>query len=164
MENEFNQLKSLLNGTWHGEGYAKFPTIEDTAYTEICSYEPDEEIDVLRFEQKTWYKNETPNNGRAVFWDTGFILLKETDILLISAQSGGRVETYRLNEIKDQRFVFDSININNDDKTIRSQRIIHVYNIYLDYELNMATRQATEFQNHLKGRLKKLALHAKEIP
>jgi hypothetical protein len=157
----------LLKGTWNGEGFAKFPTIEDTAYTEICSFEPDEDKNIIRYEQKTWYKNKTPDNGKTVFWDTGFILLKGPDILLVSAQSGGRVETYRQTEYKDQRLIFDSIDIHNDDKTIRSQRIIHIYDTYLEYELNMSTHQAAEFQNHLKASLKKLALgnpiHKKNI-
>lgn len=68
---------------------------------------------------------------------------------------GGRLETYRLSEYKDQKLVFDSISIGNDDKTIRSQRIIYLSAATLDYELNMATHQAVAFQNHLKASLRK---------
>ena len=156
MKDQFNQLKSMLKGTWNGEGFSTFPTIEDTAYTEVCSFSPDDDKNTIRYEQKTWYKNQTPNNGKTVFWDTGFILLKEPDILLVSAQSGGRVETYRLTEYKDQKLVFDSIDIHNDDKTIRSQRVFYISGNLFKYELNMATKQASVFQNHLKASLRKV--------
>jgi len=157
MEKEFDQLKSLLKGTWKGEGFAKFPTIEDTGYTETWTFKPDEDKNTIHYEQKTWYKNNTRDNGKTVFWDTGFILLKETHILLVSAQSGGRVETYRLSEYKGQTLIFDTIAIINDDKTIRSQRIIYLSGNILQYELNMATHQAAAFQNHLKASLKREA-------
>jgi hypothetical protein len=153
MENEFNQLKLRLKGTWKGEGFAKFPTIEDTGYTEQWTFKPDEDKNTIQYEQKTWYKNETADNGKTVFWDTGFILLKADKILLVSAQSGGRLESYELKEFNDDRLIFECTVISNDDKTIRSQRIIHVSGAHLDYELNMSTKHADVFQNHLKASL-----------
>jgi hypothetical protein len=41
MEKEFNQLKLRLKGTWTGEGFAKFPTIEDTGYREEWTFKPE---------------------------------------------------------------------------------------------------------------------------
>jgi hypothetical protein len=155
MENEFKSLKTMFAGTWKGEGFAKFPTITDTGYTEILRFEPDNDKTVIGYSQKTWYKNETPNNGKTVFWDTGFILLKEDRILLVSAQSGGRTETYELDGFDRHRLVFNSQLITNDPKTIRSQRVISISGNRLDYELNMSTHQAADFQNHLKASLVK---------
>ena len=103
-----NRLKQLLAGKWAGEGFAQFPTIEATAYTERTEFRPDELKDSIFFEQKTWYKNDTPQNGHTVFWDTGFILLRDDHILLHSAQVGGRIEQYRLTESSANRFVFDT--------------------------------------------------------
>lgn len=148
-----DHLKEILAGEWTGEGFAKFPTIDDTAYTEETEFKPDEYKDSIFFAQKTWYKNDTEKNGHTVFWDTGFILLKEHDILLHSVQVGGRMEQYKLSSYAENRFVFDSIEIAVDPKAIRSQRVFRVNSNDITYELNMATHQAPEFQNHLKARL-----------
>lgn len=150
-------LKQLLAGKWAGEGFAKFPTIDDTAYTEETEFRPDEYKDSIFFEQKTWYKNDTQQSGHTVFWDTGFILLRDDHILLHSAQVGGRIEQYRLTESASDRFVFDSSAILVDPKAMRSQRIFTISADVIDYELNMATHQAPEFQNHLKAHLRRTA-------
>lgn len=156
MEVEFSKLNILLSGEWSGEGFAKFPTIQSTYYTEHWVFEPEPEKDVIHYDQKTHYKNNSETNGKTVFWDTGFLLLKEDKILWVSAQWGGRVETYELTAVINQQFTFESTLINNDLKTIRSQRILKPDVETLEYELNMSTRQATDFQNHLTARLKKI--------
>ena len=159
MRQLFSLIKTLLPGEWSGEGFAKFPTIDNTAYTEEWIFTADPDKDAIHFNQHTKYKNDTEHNGHTVFWDTGFILLnKEEKILLISAQVGGRTETYELQSPPaGDKLVFDSIDIENDPKTIRSQRILHIIGEdTLEYELNMATHQATTFQNHLAATLKKV--------
>jgi len=157
MKTTIDQLKTLLAGKWTGEGFAKFPTIDDTAYTEETEFKPDEYKDSIHFNQKTRYKNDTDKNGHTVFWDTGFILLRDDQVLLHSVQVGGRIEQYRLTGQEGNRFTFDSTAILVDPKATRSQRIITVTGDALHYELNMATHQAPEFQNHLKADLKRTA-------
>src|ERR1700712_4263087 len=142
MKQEFTRLKSRLAGTWNGEGFAKFPTIDNTDYTETWIFEPDSDKMAIRYKQKTRYKNSTPDNGKTVFWDTGFIILKEDKILLVSAQVGGRVETYELSDFADDQLTFNSLTISNDNKTIHSQRVIHLSEANLSYELNMSTHVA----------------------
>jgi hypothetical protein len=156
MKATIEQLKVLLAGKWGGEGFAKFPSITDTAYTEETEFKPDEYKDSIFFAQKTCYKNETENNGHTVFWDTGFILLKEDHILLHSVQVGGRIEQYHLTEHSGNTFIFDSSSILVDPKAMRSQRIFTIDTEWLHYEMNMATHQVPEFQNHLKGSLKRI--------
>src|SRR6516164_5357753 len=117
------QLKKLFAGKWAGEGFAKFPTIDDTAYTEQSEFIPDEYKDAIFFRQKTWYKNDTEKNGQTVFWDTGFIILKEDKIMLYSVQIGGRIETYELIGAGNNTFTFNSVAVLNDLKTTRSQRV-----------------------------------------
>jgi hypothetical protein len=146
------KMKELFAGKWSGEGFAKFPTIVDTAYTEQLEMMPDEYKDAIFFRQKTWYKNNTENNGHTVFWDTGFIILKEDQITMKSVQVGGRIETYELVDIKDEIFTFNSSSILNDPKSIRSQRIYSFDGDYMQYEMNMETHEAG-FQNHLKALL-----------
>lgn len=155
MEINFSELKKLLKGEWKGKGFAKFPTIEDTHYTETWSFTPDGDKDAIYYNQRTWYQD-GEKNGHTVFWDTGFILLKEGKIFLVSAQVSGRTETYESENYSSGKLVFNSININNDPKTIRSQRRLHVSENELHYELNMSTRQAEEFQNHLSASLRRV--------
>ena len=152
MKETLLKMKSLFAGKWAGEGFAKFPTIDDTAYTEQLELVPDEYKDAIFYHQKTWYKNNTEHNGHTVFWDTGFILLKEDKILLISVQVGGRIETYELVQYTDDAFTFNSLSILNDPKASRSQRIFTVDAENFHYEMNMATH-AADFQNHLKADL-----------
>jgi len=156
MKQVIDRLKQLLAGRWEGEGFAKFPTIDDTAYTEKTEFIPDEYKDSILFVQKTWYKNNTDKNGHTVFWDAGFILLRDDHILLHSVQVGGRIEEYRLANYSDNRFVFDSTAILVDPKAIRSQRIFTIAADTFHYELAMATHQAPEFQNHLKAKLNRV--------
>src|SRR6185437_2499165 len=148
------ELKSLLAGHWEGEGFAKFPTIDDTAYTEKTEFIPDETKDAIFYNQQTWYRNDTPNNGHTVFWDCGFIILKEDKILLHSAQIGGRIEAYELTARTSERFTFETVAITEDPKATRTQRILTITNDRLHYEVNMATHEAP-FQNHLVADLKR---------
>ncbi len=148
-------MKSLFAGRWAGEGFAKFPTINNTAYTEELEFIPDEHKDAIFFRQKTWYKNNTEKNGHTVFWDTGFIILKEDKIFLFSIQVGGRMEKYEMVYAVDQSFTFNSDFISNDHRAIQSQRVFTVTGNNFHYELNMATNEAV-FQNHLSANLKKI--------
>ncbi|HTD99647.1 MAG TPA: FABP family protein [Mucilaginibacter sp.] len=157
MEQVFELLKNKLTGTWSGEGFAAYPTIEPTGYTEELTFKPDTDKQVIHYVQKAWYKNDTESNSKTVFWDTGFILYKEENIQLISAQSGGRAEVYRLSDHNEDTFTFNCVQIMNDNKTITSQRIFIVKNEHLDYQLNMSTHQNTNFQNHLTASLTKAA-------
>jgi hypothetical protein len=157
MRELFLKLKSLLAGKWEGEGFAQYPTIENTHYTESLAFTPDKYKDAIHFEQKTLYKNSTEKNGQTVFWDTGFILLPGDKILLISSQVGGRQETYELAKGQANGYQFDSVHIKNDLKqTIRSQRIFIPGQNELNYALNMASH-ASVFQNHLTATLKRVS-------
>ena len=157
MRDQFLKLKDSLTGTWEGEGFAKYPTIDNTKYTERLVFTPDEFKDAIHFDQKTSYKNDTEKNGQTVFWDTGFILLNEDKILLVSSQVGGRQETLELVGDHPDSFTFESIHIENDLKqTIRSQRVFTVSGDTLSYELNMASR-GLSFQNHLSATLQRVA-------
>jgi hypothetical protein len=155
MKEILEQIKKLFAGKWEGEGFAKFPTIDDTGYTEQLEFMPDAYKDALQFTQKTWYKNNTVQNGRTVFWDTGFILLKDNKIFLHSVQVGSRIETYELVRSFENSFVFNSQIVSNDPKTTASQRIFTIKNNSLHYELNMSTQDAS-FQNHLSADLKRV--------
>jgi len=154
MKEALISMKKMFGGKWIGEGFATFPTIDDTAYTEQLEFIPDEFKDAIFFNQKTWYKNKTEKNGHTVFWDTGFINLKDDKIVLHSVQVGGRMEMYELAGHSGNTFTFNSVSIQNDPKGTQSQRIITIDDQHLHYELNMSTH-AAGFQNHLKADLHK---------
>jgi len=154
MKETIEKIKKLFAGKWMGEGFAKFPTIDDTGYTEQLEFIPDEFKDAIFYRQKTWYKNNTEKNGQTVFWDTGFIILEGDKIVLHSVQVGGRIETYELVQAKGDSFTFNSVSILNDPKSIRSQRVFTVDEENFLYEMNMATHDAG-FQNHLKAILRR---------
>jgi hypothetical protein len=156
MEKVFESLKSTLQGLWRGEGFAQYPTINATGYTEELSFLPDKDKQVILYTQKTWYKNNNGNNGKTVFWDTGFIIFKDGTIRLISAQAVGRAELYCLIHNTADTFTFNCTQIINDDKTITSQRIFAITNGRLNYQLNMSTQQNVNFQNHLSASLVKV--------
>src|SRR3954447_5590114 len=147
MKEIFETLKNNLKGKWRGEGFAKYPTIQSTFYIEALEFKPDEFKDAIYFNEKSTYKNSTEKNGQTVFWDTGFIVLKEERILLASAQIGGRTETYELKDFADEKFIFNTISIENDLKTIKAQRIFKITDSVLEYELNMSTHQNEHFEN-----------------
>ena len=153
MINVFNSLKKNLKGTWTGEGFSKYPTIIDTPYTEEWTFLPDEFKNCIHYNQKTWYKNTSEQNEQTVFWDTGFILLKDNEILLVSSQAGGRQETYLLIEHSQNTYRFKSQLFGNDPKMVKSERILRINGDQLSYELNMETIENGTFENHLKGDL-----------
>jgi hypothetical protein len=142
------KMKSLFAGKWAGEGLAKFPTIDATSYTEQLEFIPDEYKEAIFFRQKTWYLNDSGKNGQTVFWDTGFIILKDEKILLHSVQVGGRMEMYELVQPVNKTFTFNSTAILNEPKAVRSQRIFTVDGDKFHYEMNMAVH-GVRFQNHL---------------
>ena len=152
MEKIFELLKQKLNGTWKGEGYAHYPTIVDTGYTEEWIFESDKFKPTIHYHQKTWYKNDSPQNGQTVFWDAGFILLKDDTILWVSSQAGGRQETCQLTDAESS-YVFQSLSFANDPRMVRSERILTVAGSSLTYELNMETRENGKFENHLRAQL-----------
>jgi hypothetical protein len=152
MQAIFVQLKSRLKGRWHGDGFAKYPTITSTNYSDELEFIPDENKDAIFFNEKSRYGKGSEKRGETLFWDTGFIVLKENKIFLLSAQVGGRVETYELTDYERGNFVFESVDIRNDEKTLRSQRIITFSGDILEYELNMETHQNRNFENHLTAR------------
>ena len=61
--------------------------------------------------------------------------------------------TYELKDFADEKFIFNTISIENDLKTIKAQRVFKIKDRVLEYELNMSTHQNEHFENHLKARL-----------
>ena len=152
----FQELAESLVGTWTGRGHSKYPTIKATDYDEVWTFEKDKDVPILHFVQKTTYANSNPSqHGKTLFWDTGFILVKDRDIMLTSSQLGGRQETYFLQKNNSKKqWVFECDRFGNDPRMVKSQRILTINDdTTLTYELNMETKENGRFENHLRNSL-----------
>ncbi len=69
MKKTFLNIKKLFAGKWIGEGFSKYPTINDTFYTEHLEYIPDEYKDSIFYNQKH-----------------GIKMIQKTDILYLGMQ------------------------------------------------------------------------------
>lgn len=84
-----------LVGKWRGTGVAQFPTIPTLQFREELEFGANNSQPLLHYEQRTWKQLETREFVPS-HWETGFWrVLSETEIELVCAQSGGRVEVSR---------------------------------------------------------------------
>ena len=157
-------IKKLLplSGVWVGKGLAEYPTIEKAEYSEELVFQANELFPVIHYEQKTWVKSEDGLFTKPIFWESGFIIEKENALLeLCNVQKGGRMEILSgiIKEDPNTGFeiVFESVNIFNDEKTVRSGRKFIFYENTLKYELYMSTKKNFSFDLHLRANLSKQA-------
>lgn len=52
MKETFSIIKNLFSNKWNGEGFAKYPTIDNTGYLEKLEFIPDDFKDVIFFQHK----------------------------------------------------------------------------------------------------------------
>lgn len=156
---KINDLNFLV-GIWEGKGTAQYPTIQTVDYQEELVFRKNDEFLVLHYEQKSWIKN---NNGlfeKPIFWESGFIIKKNDKTLqLCNVQMSGRMEILSgsLNQLNKNHceVFFNSENIYNDPRMIRSGRKFTFKENVLDYELFMSTNSNPGFDMHLRATLKK---------
>ena len=113
---------------------------------------------MIHFEQRTWIKSLEARNDEPLFWESGFLIDKGSSLFeLVSAQKSGRVEILRGNAQKTEdgalKLHLVSVAILNDDRMIRSGRLLHFQRETLDYELEMSTTKNVTYQKHLAARL-----------
>lgn len=142
-----------LVGTWTGEGLATYPTMEDTAYRERLTIQPDEKGSLLQYEQKTW----RAATGLQSHWEFGFIIPQEDGSLeIVNTQSGGRVEALagRVQSTGGGvKLILSSTLEGNDPRMVASDRQISVEGDTLRYELVMSTQTTPNLTLHLKAEL-----------
>ncbi len=154
---------SYILGKWEGIGLAEYPTIASSDYDEGLVFTKNDKDPVIHYEQRTWIKSADENNGRPVFWESGFIIDKGEGLFeLVSAQKSGRVEILRGNAANADgggiEISFNSVSILNDARLLKSGRRFRFLENLIDYELQMSTTQNPEYDRHLRARLKRPGL------
>lgn len=149
---------AYIIGRWEGSGRAEYPTIVPRDYGEELVFAVNGKDAAIHFEQRTWIKSADERNGEPLFWESGFLLDKGEGLFeMVSAQKSGRVEILRGGAQKTDetiiRLDLASVAIFNDDRMIRSGRMLHFHGETLVYELWMSTTKNVAYQRHLVARL-----------
>lgn len=150
----------FIIGKWEGAGHAEYPTITSVDYEEGLVFTRNDKDPVIHYEQRTWIKSSGEDDGRPVFWESGFIIDKGEGVFeLVSAQRSGRVEILRGSAQRSNgngiEIDFSSVMISNDPRTIKSGRRFRFLENIIDYELHMSTIENPGYDRHLKARLRR---------
>jgi hypothetical protein len=148
-----NELFSLFESTWMGEGRGEYPGVSSFAYRETLTFTRRDQ-DSLDYEQNTQklYDGQTeylPSHG-----ETGTIRrLENGELELVNQQAKDRRERLvgiaeKLGDLIRIRFV--STAIDNDPRMISSTRTFELESDTLRYEMAMHTTKVEELTPHLK--------------
>lgn len=156
---DFIKVKGLLLGRWSGFGIACYPTIERSEYREEFEVSEFEDLEVLKYEQRTWYF-ENEKKGKVVFWETGFWVFKEDRIQILSSQYSGRFEELILQVAKQSesgiiQLIFKSQNVVGDSRVVQSTRKYQIAENKMSYQLDMEMSNHRILENHLSASLEK---------
>ena len=153
----YNGIKKLLLGTWQGTGYSQYPTIRPASYIEEFEVTAFEDTEVLRFEQKAWFAGESHHKEKPVFWEAGFWVFKDDGLRILSSQFSGRFELLNLVDVEElgseTRLNFESQEVVNDPRVLRSTRRYTLSANTLSYELDMEMANHQKLENHCSAKL-----------
>jgi len=149
-----------LEGSWVGEGYGGFPTIDPFDYRETLTFTRRDE-NTLFYDQRT----EKRPSGQTAFvtshWESGYLRrLESNEFELINSQSNGRSEhligTFEL-EGEQITLNFVSQGLMNDERMVASSRRWEIKGDTLRYQMAMRTTRVDESTTHLTA-----VLHRKQ--
>ena len=153
-----DQLFSLLEGTWTGEGRGQFPGVISFTYRETLHFTKRDDTS-LDYEQKTQKLYDGQTEYVPSHAETGSIrILENGELELDSAQTGrhevliGSMEP--LGEMFRIHFVSKSIT--DDPRMISSERIFELEGDTLRYEMGMHTTKVAGQTPHLKIALERI--------
>ncbi len=150
-----NLLRQLL-GKWCGNGIAEFPTISTFEYREELQFAANDTQCVLHYEQRTWKKRETGEFAPS-HWESGFWrVLSATEIEILCAQAGGRVEISRgtLTPSGDGFILhLHSTLVANDARMDKTAREFVLEGSILRYDMKMSTTAVPELTPHVRAEL-----------
>jgi len=153
-----SSLLRMFAGEWTGAGTGGFPGIEPFEYIEILSFTFDESRPlVLHYVQKTSRRSA----GQTVYvpshWESGFLrLLSETEVEIVNAQSGGRLEALTGTlEVTVTGVILrlESKALANDPRMQATARLITLNANQLHYTVHMRTNAVPEMALHLEATL-----------
>jgi hypothetical protein len=153
-----DQILSLLEGAWTGEGRGEFPGVTSFHYRETLTFTRRDE-NSLTYEEKTQklYDGQTEylpshtESGSLRVVETGELELVSTqtgrnEVLIGSAEPVGRI--FRIH--------FVSRSITNDPRMISSARMFELEADTLRYEMGMHTTKVEGLTPHLKIALQRV--------
>lgn len=153
-----NKLYSL-EGIWKGSGTARFPTIQTAEYFEELEFRYTRDDESIRFEQRSWHKEEN-QKGKPLHFESGFIIAgSDGTFELLNAQNSNRVEVLKCIDLKIENsgteLIFESKYFGNDERMVRTQREYFINGNKLTFRMCMATSGTPQFQEHLRSVLVK---------
>jgi hypothetical protein len=154
-----NQIISLFEGTWTGEGRGEFPGVTSFDYRETLVFtQRDEKI--LAYEQRAQKRYDGGTEYLPSHWESGFISsLENGDLQLVNIQIGGRSEIL-IGAVESWdsmfRIHFVSKTLNNDSRIVASARIFELEGDTLRYEMGMHTTKVERLTHHLKIALQRV--------
>ena len=153
------EIFGLLEGTWQGEGRGGYPTIDSFDYREELFFTHRDES-TLAYDQRTEKRIDGTEEFVTSHWENGFIrILKENELELVNAQSGGRGELLighieKLDSLT--RLHFASKAVTNDPQVISTTRVFELEGDHLRYELEMSTIKVARLTRHLSITLERV--------
>lgn len=154
-----NQLFSLLEGAWTGEGRGEYPTIASFDYREMLTFTRRDDL-TLAYEQRTQKRFDGQTDWLVSHWENGFFrILESGELELVNAQSGGRGEVLiGVTETRASmtRIRFTSKVLMNDPRMVCSARTFELEGDTLRYEMDMQTTQVDRLAPHLKIALQRI--------
>jgi hypothetical protein len=154
-----DQVFSLLEGTWTGEGRGEYPTVTSFDYRETLTFTR-RDGKSLAYEQRTYKRYEGQTEWLVSHWENGFIrILENGELELVNAQSGGRSEVLiGTVELRGDLIClhFASKAINNDPRMVCTSRTFELKGDALRYEVEMQTTAVDRLTHHLKIALQRI--------
>jgi len=147
-----NQLFTLLEGTWTGEGRGSYPTIRSFDYRETFIFTRYNEK-TLAYELRTEKRYDGEAEWLKSHWQYGFIRILENDGLDLMNVQVGRTEVMTGSvELLDGvfRIQFVSQEITGDPRMVASARTFELEGDTLRYEMKMQTTKTDRLTKHLK--------------
>lgn len=153
------RLIRQLVGRWAGAGMARYPTITSFDYREELEFTIPEGKPLVHYDQRTSRRSDSGGFVTS-HWETGFWrVLSATEIELLCAQSGGRVEVARgtLTPTENGFVVrLASTLIGNDPRMDKTAREVVLKGDMLSYALRMSTTAVPELTTHVSAELKRI--------
>lgn len=153
-----DQLFSLLEGTWTGEGRGEFPGVTSFNYRETLTYTRRDETS-LTYEQRTQKLYDGQTEYVPSHTETGYIRILENGGLELDSAQTGRHEVL-VGSIESVgavfRIHFVSKSITDDPRMISSTRTFELAGDSLRYEMGMHTTKVEGLTPHLKIALQRV--------
>lgn len=164
MSQWFSTFRPLF-GTWRGQGYGEFPTIDPFSYLEDLSFVLDSKGEVIYFEQRAYLSEAERIADQRLHWESGVIRPrpKSDEFTLACVQDSGRIEAATLNILRCDDLLeleWRSDIVGNDKRMPLDAVSLRRWSVAGDsfrYTFSMSTEQVPQAAPHLRAELTRAA-------